>query len=706
MAALSNKKLEKTTKIRIALVFIIVVADILLLPWLLKFPFFLVEDFVKAPGRWIDYGIFKSIKDVFVDHNYRNLFLVMQLPILALIIGVSWNVNRFKKKNRIKDGVGGPEPSGYGQHGTSRWQTKKEMDKSATVWYSDKPIKKAGVVFGMEKDRRGREKIWLDDDDTHSLTIGATRCGKGRKQYLPSIWTFAKAGESMVVGDPKGELYISTKEYLEKEGYNVIALNLREPEKGNQWNILDPAIRAYEEGNKAKTIECAWDIASTIINKETATNTEPIWINGAQSVVAALILLTVFESDFKFQKHMTTVYYLLAELGAPLEDGTVPINELMDSLPTRHPAKDAFATAKMAAYKTRSSFFTSVLTDLRLFSDPNVSDMTSKMDHDLEKIGIEKTAVFLIVPDEKSTRHVLATLYIDQLYQALVDLANRNGGRIPRRVEFLLDEFGNLPPIPNFDKKLTVAGGRGMRFNIVVQDVAQLKKLYKQSSQTITGNCHNWIYIRTSDMETAKLISGRTGQYTVETENSSSSIQSRGHSLSHGVGLTGRALLLPDEVTRWDNNESLILRTGEFPARYPFPDLSQYRANRDFGFVDPSGDVEKDKKLNAEIIMKRWQNVTTREVEEVSIWLPEIIVEDKDEEKETQNLEKNIINPNKEVAYTKEDPEKNTQEKRKINKNKDANDEGNEKPIENLDDILKKVVETNDEDDTDEDDFL
>lgn len=620
----SNQKTEKHKVVKRAVMISVILGDLLLLPWLLKLHFFLFSgDIVNAPSNWLSYGFFNCYKDLFTDKMFRNAYLLLQLPVLYVIISIVWDADRLKKRNRIKDGIGGPEPAGAGQHGTSRWQNKYEMDHTCNVWYTSDFINKAGTVFGMDKIKNGYEKVWFNNDDLHVLLIAATRSGKSRKIFLPSIWTLAEAGESMVIGDPKGELYISCKERLERKGYNIIALNFREPAKGNQWNMLHMASRAVKEGNIPKAVECAWNIATTIINRESAQTTEPIWINGAQSVIAALIIATIMNSDFEFQMHMTTVYYLLSELAPELNDGTVPLNDYIDSLPRRHPAKDAFAGARIAAAKTRASFFVSVLSELRLFTDPNIQDMTCKQDHDFESIGIEKTAVFLIIPDESATRNVLATLYIDQLYQSLVGLANRSGGRIPRRVNFLLDEFGNLPAIPEFDKKLTVAGGRGMRFTLAVQDLAQIKKLYKDNSNTIMGNCHIWIYLKTKDIETSKKISEMTGKYTVATDNVSSTVQSKGHSSTVGEGLTGRPLLTDDEVRRWDIEESLVFPMSHFPARYPLPDLSYWKANEDYGFVR-TGNIDRDKELNRAIIEERWNNVLARPVIEVPIWIPDL----------------------------------------------------------------------------------
>lgn len=646
-----NKKKKKgernPEKFRLYVSIAIVCLDIIFLPWLIQLPFYLIENRyvgVLENGKntglylWLDYGYFNSIKNFFSDRRLLLLFGSLQVFVAALIINIMWNVNKFRSKNKIQEGIGGPEAAGNGEHGTSRWMTEKEKEESSVVWDSNTELKKGGILFGAEI-KNGVEKFYFDDDDTHTLIIGTTRSGKSRKIFLPSIWELAKAGESMIIGDPKGELFITSKEYLEEKGYNVISLNFREPLKGNQWNMMDLVNKAVDEENISKATEITWDMVNTITKQTPSTTSEPIWQNGEESTIAALTLLASLESDFKFQRHMTTAYYMLAEYGQPLADETIPLNEYMRTLPVRHPAKAAFATASIAPYKTRASFFTTTLSDLRLFSDPNISDMTSKQDHDMKRTGIDKTAVFLIIPDEKSTKNVLATLYIDQIYQSLVELANENGGRIPRRVNFLIDEFGNLPTIRDFATKITVGGGRGIRFALAVQDPAQIKKAYKESSQTIVGNCHTLIFISSSEPETCKFVSELTGKYTIETESRNRNVQEKGSSFGMGLGTTGRALLMPDEIRRWDKNEALVVRLGHHPARYKLPDLSQYRASFDFGMTIMEN-VEDSKKANNMIIKERWNNIKARKIEEVSVWLPDIFGNPKRKEPdlETENL--------------------------------------------------------------------
>lgn len=610
----------------------LLLADVLLLPWLMKFPQFLIastaKTFMSVPERWFNYGPIHSIKDVLVLPQLRKAYLYFQPLIGFLLLLIFFNSSKSGSKFKLSDGVGGPDPAGSGQHGTSRWQNSKEMDRNATVWYTNTPLKSGGVIYGMDQ-LRDKSKVWLNDDDTHTLLLASTRSGKSRKILLPTIWNLGKAGESMVLGDVKGELYDASSDYLRSIGYNVITLNLREPRKGNQWNVLDPINRAIKDGDMPKANEIAWDIANDISNQKLgAASDAPIWENGNESTLAALILLAAIESEFEFQKHMASVYYLLATYGEPLDDGSVPLLEYIHTLNPTHPARSAFATAAIAPYKTRASFFTTALANLRLFSDANVADMTALQDHDMRSIGIDKTAVFLIIPDEKKTRHVLATLYVDQVYQTMVDLANEKGGRIPRRVNFLLDEFGNLPAINNFDSKITVAGGRGMRFLLSLQSLTQIDTSYNKQASTIRGNCATWMYLATMDDKTADILSKMTGKYTVQTENSSSSVQtkSNGHtSMSHGQGLTGRSLLLPDEILRWDKNYSLIFAQGRFPAKYPLPDLSEWSANTDFGYVAPSGNVREDMEANRQINEKRRQKYPVRSITPLQLWSPFMI---------------------------------------------------------------------------------
>jgi type IV secretion system protein VirD4 len=562
----------------IILVAFFVSADLLLIPLLLQFPAYFLGNSVGAAAAWLDFvknNPFSGpglLRDPFI----RRMWFISQPMMVAGFLWILWQPGIRKRKNKVGDGVGGPEASEYSiTHGSSRWQTKMEITNNVTSWHTEKDPPDGGIVLGYGHEKK---KAWLDTNDRHTLIIGATRSGKTRRLIFPTIWSLAKAGESMILTDPKGELYERSRDYLTNHGYDVVLLDFRNPRRGNFWNPLHPVILAGDDHSKAS--ERAWDIAHMIVHQKPHTG-DPLWPNGTESVIAALLLLTVMEAPADKYRHVGTAYSILYELGAGCEDGTIPLNEYIMSLPVGHPAKAAFGTALLAPYRTRASFFTGASSDLRLWADLSIAHLTATQDHELDRPGRERSAVFLVIPDEKSTRHILASLYIDQTYQALVELATKTGGRLPLRVNFLLDEFGNMPAIGDFDKKLTVAAGRGMRFTLVVQDIAQLKRHYKEAAQTITGNCHTWIYLLTADIETARLISAKTGQYTVETESYSSSVRNIDTSTGSQYGTTGRALLLPDEVLRWPQDMSLVLQSRQFPMRLPLPDLSKWAADQE-----------------------------------------------------------------------------------------------------------------------------
>lgn len=475
-----------------------------------------------------------------------------------------------RRRQVNRDVIGGPQAAGAGQFGTSRWQTQKEIDRSFDRWDITKPLDKGGIVLGT---RRHRKKFfaYLDRDDTHVLLIGATRSGKSRRVIMTSIWAIARAGESMLLGDVKGELYAMTAGYLQEQGYEVIRLDLRQPTLGNRWNPLQSVNTAIDVGDYAKAGEIAWDVGH-IITYQKPHYGDSIWPDSQEALTTALALAVAAEAPTG-ARHLASAYQLLTCLGA---EGGEMLDEYFASLPLNHVARGAYGVVALSEDRLRSSIFTGTAAQLRLWADPGIQWLTAAQDHDLAAPGKTKTAVFIVVPDERSTRHVLASLYVNQVYMALVDLANRNGGVLPVKTHFILDEFGNLPPIPDFAQKLTVAGGRGMKFLLAVQDIGQLKDRYKEQTRTITGNCATWIYLATADVETARLISEKTGRYTIPTESRSSQVRHTEASQSTSQSLTGRALLMPDEVLRWPGNHALILRSRQYPARLSLPDLSEW----------------------------------------------------------------------------------------------------------------------------------
>ena len=453
-------------------------------------------------------------------------------------------------------------------------------------------IKTGGIVLGKEG-----ERIYYVGDDKHSLVLGSTGCGKTRCLVLQTIVLLALANESIFVTDIKGELSDYTAPFLVSRNYEVVTLNFKNPLKGGRYNFLQPVISAVNNNEMSKAIQAVWDITTLLVYKENSKAQEPIWQNGEASIIATAIMAVVYDNKNNPQlQNMANVYYFLSNMCRSVKIGAeyqLPINYYAENLPDEHPAKGLLAIGKIAPSRTRGSFYTSALTTLRLFTDPLIADMTSSTSFNYKKPGTKPMAIYIILPDDKNTYNDIATLFIAQEYQALSEIADMYGGRLKNRVNFICDEFGNFPAIPNFVTMLTVARGKGIRFNLFLQSLAQLKEKYGEANKTIEGNCSTWVYLASEDPDTLKALSEKLGQYTVGAVNSSTSEQKyAASSHSQSVNLVGRALLMADEIGRIKRPYSLIFSSGH-KAILISPDISKWQFCRILGM----GDRDKDKKV-------------------------------------------------------------------------------------------------------------
>lgn len=476
-------------------------------------------------------------------------------------------------------------------------------------------FEQGGTVIGMYK-HKGFEDVIYIGGDMHTLCIGATRSGKSRTVVLESIGLQALSGESIVCSDPKGELYQYTYPYLERLGYKVYTLDFKNPLKSSRYNFLQPVIDALNEGDKSKAIEATWDITAALVPENS--HGERIWSDGEASIIAAAIMAVVYDNkEHPEYQNLTNVYYFISEM-CKAGDGELPLNKYVKGLKKNHPARALLGISQVAPSKTRGSFFTAALTTLRLFTNPYICDMTSVSDFKADDL-CEKSALFIILPDEKLTYYSLASLFVNQAYERIVKVADDRGGRLKNRINFNLDEFGNFMPIPAFATKLTVGGGRGIRFNLYLQDFAQLEEKYgRETYPIIIGNCHVWIYLRSDGPETQKLISEKLGNYTVAS--SSQSTQYSGSGISPGSmtassNLTGRPLLTPDEIGKIKRPYSLVITNGG-NSMLNAPDLSKWYFNKMFGLGSP----EHNRKVRLERENRRPKRTCDSDVKLWGIW--------------------------------------------------------------------------------------
>ena len=443
-------------------------------------------------------------------------------------------------------------------------------------------LKEGGIVIGMTKEG-DKEKIHYIKDDVHTLVVGATRSGKSRCLVIPSICTIGLSGESMVISDPKGELYQYTNEYLKSLGYDVICLDYKNPNKSTRYNLLQPIIDAVNNNDMEKAEMYAWDITNILVGDNVSN--ESIWENGEKSVICVAILSVVINNLLDYKKsdpsyqNLTNVYWFIAEMNKKIGD-KYPIDLFIEQLPKDHPARALLSISEVAPSRTKGSFFTSALTTLRLFTSKSVYNITSTSDFNIEDIGRKKQALFFILPDEKTTYYQVASLVVSQLYELLVRQADARGGRLKNRVNFILDEFGNFVKINDFTNKLTVAGGRGMRFNLFLQSFEQLDMKYgKEESHIIKSNCQNWVYLQADDDETLQSICNKLGKYTTSAyQLSSNHARYTNPSSSHSLSLVSRELLTTDEIRRINRPYQIVIGRN-FPCMSIAYDLSKWHFN-------------------------------------------------------------------------------------------------------------------------------
>lgn len=476
-----------------------------------------------------------------------------------------------------------------------------------------------GIAVSYERSKF-RESVACITDDVHILIIGATRSGKTRCLVIQSICALALAAEGMVVNDPKGELYHYTHSFLESMGYMVQVVDFNNPKKSCRYNPLQMIIDAVNENRIDDAQTYTWDFVTFLVEKND--HSEPIWSNGEMSVIAAAVMCVVYDNkDHPEYQNLTNVYNFIANMCKPVNK-VLPIDAYMDKLPDSHPAKKLMAIAKLAPDKMGGSFYTAALTTLRLFITNDIYNMTKESEFSLSDVGAKlKQALFFILPDQKTTYYPIVTLLVSQQYEQLVTYAKKCGNRLPHRVNYILDEFGNFAAISDFQTKMTVAGGYGVRWNLFIQDFNQLIDKYGQEvAKIIQGNCHYWIYLHSQDNSTNEEISKSMGKYTTTTYSLGGSTQKySAPSSSTNIQLSERSLLNPDEVAKIQRPYQLVISTNA-PAIMYSPDISQWAFNAMLGMgdkahntrlieLDENARPERGGKSTEQLLWKPWEEI-------------------------------------------------------------------------------------------------
>lgn len=482
--------------------------------------------------------------------------------------------------------------------------------KGEIFYYTNKWAESMGyktIPFDLRTPRKSTHYNFLQP------IINALKDGD-RAQAIDYTWDLV----SVLVGEQKGEplWYNGETATLAAAILAVCIEGSTEEHKSSSEELTDsyceemegfiPSNDALEElgrDERKRIEEFCWEMKSNLLCGYIAPYIEEL--QNRQSKSGLIERIQEFSNkDNSIYKNMTNVYYFLAYMGR--EDpttGKTPLSLYLDTLPDSHPAKIVFMQGQIAAERTRSSFYTSALGTLKLFTNPNVAEMTSSSDFELRDIGTQKTVVYLIIPDEKRTFYPLASIMIQQIYMEQVRFANQHGGKLPVPCDYDLDEVGNFPVIPVLSPMITAGQSRGVRVNLVVQDYQQIEKKYKDDYETIKSNCAAKIYLKSDSPKTLKEISDYLGKYTVEVTSASSSAnlnKIQEGSVSNSSNLGGRELLMAAEIAHITAPYALVMNQGTYSSITKLPDLSVYKVNQLWGLGDEAHNTQLIEEREAE----------------------------------------------------------------------------------------------------------
>lgn len=438
----------------------------------------------------------------------------------------------------------------------ARWATEEEIKDSLKPLFVGNKNDKSGIPLLVSDGI-----TYVETSDSHSLIIGSSGSKKSRLFMMPSVLTLCQAGESMVITDPKAEIYEKTSGILKEAGYKVYCLNFRDDIRQNSWNPLEIPRQFFALGKFDLSVGLLNDFAHISVPHDTRNRIDPFWDNSARSVFMGMLLILMMLAEKPEEVNIRsllrlrqTMFKYRSSYKSETKDYLSKLLELMDD---ESIARFYLSSSAIAPERTFQSIMATLDTHLMKFLiRPEITDMLCHNDISFKELGETKVAVFVVMPDEKETYHGLVSLFIQQCYQSLIFEAQKNDNKtLKNRVNFLLDEFSSLPPIKEFPSMIAAARSRNIRFNIVVQSEKQLFSKYTDDAETIEGNCNNWIYLYTKEIETLQKLSTLCG-----------------------VQKSGKPLVTLSRLQRFskDDGEALVFHGRNFPFLSHLWDIDRY----------------------------------------------------------------------------------------------------------------------------------
>jgi len=436
------------------------------------------------------------------------------------------------------------------EHGSARWGGAAAVNKK----YRDKDPQKNKILtqnvrIGLDGRKHKR--------NLNVLVVGGSGSGKTRFYAKPNVM---QANTSFVVLDPKGEILRDTGNLLKANGYEIKVLDLINMHLSHCYNPF-----AYLKDDK-DVLKLVTNLIRNTTPKGSNTN-DPFWERSETALLEALILYLLYEAP-KEEQNFPMVMEMIAAAEVREDDETYqsPLDELFERLEMREPehlAVKQYNIFKLAAGKTAKSILIGLGVRLEKFNLSSLAGITTVDEMELPSIGEKKTALFAVIPDNDSSFNFIVGMLYTQLFQSLMYLADyKYGGRLPVHVHFVMDEFANVALPDEFDKLLSTMRSREISVSIILQNLAQLKALFKDTWESIVGNCDELLYLGGNEQSTHKYVSELLGKETIDT-NTYGLSRGRNGSYSTNYQQSGRELLTPDEVRMLDNRFALLFIRGE-----------------------------------------------------------------------------------------------------------------------------------------------
>lgn len=514
-----------------------------------------------------------------------NLWILLAAggAVLAVFVALSlladnYNLNNIKSRT-----------VGDGQHGTARWATEQEIRSSYALvpfrvadWRAGRNLPEAqGLVLGSRDGRKGGITALVDSDDIHCLMIGASGVGKTAYFLYPNLEYACACGMSCFISDTKGDLArnygtIATKCY----GYHVAVVDLRNPTRSDGYNLMtlinhymDKARASSDISARARAEKYIKILAKTIVSPKGSEDygQNAYFYEAAEGLLTSVILLLAEflppdEEHPTERRHIVSVFKLVQELLAPSNArGRNWFHVLMDNLPDAHKARWFAGAALSTSEQAMASVMSTVLSRLNAFLDSELEQVLCfDSSINAEQFVSEKSLIFLILPEEDTSKNFMAGLMIQTLSRELFMIADENNGRLPKRVMFYCDELGTMPA---FDILPLFSAGRsrGLTMVPIIQSLAQLEKNYgKEGAEILTDNCQDTIFGGFApNSQTAEKLSKALGSRTVL----SGSVSKGKNDPSQSLQMIERPLMTPDELKSLPKGTFVVMKTGVHPMQ-------------------------------------------------------------------------------------------------------------------------------------------